>query len=134
MKIISDITGDKGRLSRLQYFKWGCIFNLTFILMGVSLGSFSESEQFMDISIGFFQLLSLIPGLFLAKKRFNDLGYNGWCVLSLFIPVLNAIPVVILLFIKGTVGPNKYGPDPLAEAKMHSINTDRQPYENKKVS
>ena len=34
-------------------------------------------------------------------------------ILLLFVPLVNLWPVVELLFLRGTVGPNQYGPDPV---------------------
>ena len=45
-------------------------------------------------------------------KRAHDRGRTGWFVLLLFVPILNLWPAVELLFLRGTVGPNRFGPDP----------------------
>ncbi len=46
-------------------------------------------------------------------KRFHDLWRSGWYSLLMFIPFISIIGLIWAWFFKWTVGPNKYGPDPL---------------------
>ncbi len=73
---------------------------------------------FQTQGIGPFGLLSLIPliwgGLAGQVKRWHDRDKSGWFVLINFIPLIGAIWAVIELgFLRGTPGPNRFGPDPL---------------------
>ena len=84
-------------------------------------------------------LLLWIIFSFPTVKRFHDIGLPGWLyVFFLFssgydfvsefsgenagiegiISGMGLIIAVLLLFIKGTVGPNKYGPDPLEKKDL----------------
>lgn len=54
-----------------------------------------------------FVLLILIPGIAVAVRRVHDQDKSGWFVL---IPIYG----FILMFIEGTRGPNRFGPDPKA--------------------
>lgn len=67
-----------------------------------------------------FSVVNFLPGIMLGIRRFHDLGQTGWLVLVFFI--VGAIPGVgtlanianfIWFILRGTVGPNQYGPDPL---------------------
>ena len=58
-------------------------------------------------------VLQLWPGLALAVKRCHDRGRSGWFLLLQFIPLVNIWVVIEILFLKGTTGPNRFGPDPL---------------------
>jgi uncharacterized membrane protein YhaH (DUF805 family) len=51
-------------------------------------------------------LLNLIPLIAVAVRRCHDNDKSGWFVL---IPIYGAI---IVLFLEGTRGPNRFGPDP----------------------
>jgi uncharacterized membrane protein YhaH (DUF805 family) len=55
--------------------------------------------------LGIFWLATIIPALALAIRRMHDQDKSGWFIL---IPIYN----FILLFIEGTRGPNRFGPDP----------------------
>ena len=50
-----------------------------------------------------------------AVKRYHDRNKSGWWVLIVFVPIIGALWYIIECgFLRGTVGPNTYGPDPLA--------------------
>ncbi len=54
--------------------------------------------------------ISLAAGV----KRFDDRNKSGWWVLIVFVPVIGGLWYLIECgFLKGTTGPNTYGPDPL---------------------
>jgi uncharacterized membrane protein YhaH (DUF805 family) len=47
-------------------------------------------------------------------KRFHDRNKSGWWVLIAFVPVIGGLWYLIeCCFLRGTAGPNTYGPDPL---------------------
>ena len=45
----------------------------------------------------------------LMAKRLHDLGHSGWICLVVFIPVINVIAVISLLFARGDDFDNPYG-------------------------
>ncbi len=55
-------------------------------------------------------LVLLYSGICISIRRWHDLNKSGWYVLSIFL----ILPIFYFWFAKGTEGPNKYGPDPLA--------------------
>ncbi len=58
--------------------------------------------------------LSAWSGICVAVKRFHDRGKSGLWVLIQFVPVIGpAWFFVEAGCLRGTVGPNQYGPDPL---------------------
>ena len=48
---------------------------------------------------------TLIPTIAVAVRRVHDSDKSGWFVL---VPIYN----IILMFLEGTKGPNRFGPDP----------------------
>jgi uncharacterized membrane protein YhaH (DUF805 family) len=48
-------------------------------------------------------------------RRLHDLDRTGWWLLIVF-TIIGVIVLLIWDCIKGTNGPNRYGPDPLAGA------------------
>jgi len=73
--------------------------------------------------------LGMVPGLILAVvnvlvfwiglavgvKRWHDRNKSGWWILIGLVPVIGPIWYLIECgFLRGTIGPNTYGPDPLA--------------------
>lgn len=68
---------------------------------------------------GLYLLAALVPSIAVAVRRFHDQGKSGWWyfVLVIFslVPLLGLIPAIALFvftIVPGTVGANRYGPDP----------------------
>ena len=55
--------------------------------------------------LGIFWLGTIIPALAVSIRRMHDQDRSGWWILC---PIAN----IIFLFIDGTPGPNRFGPDP----------------------
>ena len=71
----------------------------------------------MLIPIIIVTLLFLWPSLAIYAKRWHDRGKSGWWTLIMLIPLVGPIWALVELgFLRGTDGPNQYGPDPLAGA------------------
>ena len=61
-------------------------------------------------------LALFLPGLAVSIRRLHDLGRSGWYFLLILIPLIGTIILLIWFCMRGTVGPNQYGPDPLQQA------------------
>jgi uncharacterized membrane protein YhaH (DUF805 family) len=61
-------------------------------------------------------LLTLWPALAVYTKRWHDRNKSGWWSLILLIPFIGVIWFLIELgFLRGTEGPNRFGPDPISD-------------------
>lgn len=97
---------------------YGAIFG---VLAGPSLSSFNEDgvPQFSPVvyalmAIGaVLYILLIISSLAGQVKRLHDRGRSGWFVLLGFVPLVNIWILIEVAFLKGTVGPNEFGADPL---------------------
>jgi uncharacterized membrane protein YhaH (DUF805 family) len=84
--------------------------------LGGTATSYSGSTGDGGVSAGFnmsggyltmiFVLLIIIPAIAVAVRRMHDQDKSGWWIL---VPIAGAIMV---WFIGGTAGPNRFGPDP----------------------
>jgi uncharacterized membrane protein YhaH (DUF805 family) len=62
-----------------------------------------------------FGVIALWVSLAVAVKRYHDRNKSGWWILIVFVPVIGHLWYLIECgFLRGTPGPNSYGPDPLA--------------------
>lgn len=105
----------QGRMSRRDYWLKGAI-----ILIPISL--FNNYLMYVvgtDAAINFATLIGLVslwPGLALSVKRLHDHDRSGWFLATLLIPVANLVFAIWILFmvwfLRGTVGPNRFGEDP----------------------
>ena len=99
-----------GRAPRSEYW-WFCLFQaLGSIVLGILDGVFGTFNAQAGIGLlgGIWSLALLLPGLAVAVRRYHDKDFRGWWIL---VPIVN----VVLLFLKGTEGENRFGPDPLLE-------------------
>lgn len=58
-------------------------------------------------------LIFMIPLLFLTARRIHDANRSAWWMLLLLVPY-GGLVVSLFGFVKGTVGPNRFGQDPRA--------------------
>ena len=121
-----------GRSSRAEYwwpFLMKFIVNIALIaaLIAVVVSAEANSVSNSDDMIGgflgilvawfLFNLVNFLPSIALEVRRFHDLDQTGWLVLvfwllNFFIGV-TVFAQLIWFALRGTDGPNQYGPDPL---------------------
>jgi uncharacterized membrane protein YhaH (DUF805 family) len=105
-----------GRARRKEYWMF-YLFNMIFafaaIILDMILGTASDR-----IGYGFFYMIYMLavflPSLGLSVRRLHDVEKSGWFFLIGLIPLIGAIWLFVLTCTNGTVGINKYGPDPKA--------------------
>lgn len=100
-----------GRARRKEFWMFVLFTNIIFIVLFILAGILGQIASFLATIFSFIMVLLylglLLPSLGLWVRRIQDAGYDWWFI---FIPVFNWI----LWFIPGTVGDNKFGPDPKA--------------------
>jgi uncharacterized membrane protein YhaH (DUF805 family) len=55
---------------------------------------------------------ALVPNLALGFRRLHDIDKSAWWLLIVLIPFIGALVLLYFAVQPGTVGPNKFGPDP----------------------
>jgi uncharacterized membrane protein YhaH (DUF805 family) len=98
-----------GRARRSEYWYW--------VLFGVLVGIAAE---ILDLAVfrttsGVFSTLSslalLLPGIAVTVRRLHDIDRSGWWMLILLVPLVGAIVMFVFMCLRGTFGPNRFGPD-----------------------
>lgn len=56
---------------------------------------------------------TILPALAVQVRRFHDLDRSGWYVLLNLIPYVGSLIVLVMMCQPGTMGPNRFGADPL---------------------
>ena len=113
--------GFTGRATRAEYWWWVLGFVVVSILLGILdgiiFGFELDDRRVFEI---LFPLAALLPWLAVTARRLHDIGRTGWWQLVWLGGILP--PVGLVIFIvwivwmtkRGTAGPNRFGPDPLA--------------------
>lgn len=88
-------------------------------LSGVAMGAGFGVMLILIIPLYIWFVLAGVASVAVTVRRFHDLNLSGWLYLLAlalnFIPLVNFlvwIGILVLMCIKGTDGPNKYGEDP----------------------
>ena len=102
----------KGRLSRSTF--WIYLIFLNALLFADFLSKSESVPEVID-PLGLLIWFSvLIVGIIVQIERWHDLDKSGWWVLINCIPIVGPLwRLVECGFLEGTVGPNRFGPDPL---------------------
>ena len=119
-----------GRLNRAKFWLILiatdiAVFVLLAILVAVTGGSMTMGEDGSMPSMGGGVIGNLVAlvifvaavwiGFAVGVKRYHDRGKSGWWVLIVLVPVIGGLWYLIECgFLRGTIGPNAYGPDPVA--------------------
>ncbi len=97
------------RASRSEYWYW-----VLFVVLAEIVTSIIDYAIGYQVTTSLFGLAVLLPGIAVAIRRLHDLDRSGWWVFLVCIPLIGAIVLIIWYCSRGTVGPNRFGPDPLA--------------------
>jgi uncharacterized membrane protein YhaH (DUF805 family) len=109
MELLSSFFLSHGRLARSSWF-------MRVLSLGVLCAAFGllAHEFAGDAGEVLFAIVFLWGASAQAMQRLHDIGRSGANLLLALIPVLGPAWVVLLLSRRGSEGPNRYGPDPLA--------------------
>ena len=116
-----------GRFSRLSYLAWLLINSLIYscalmfvVAFGLfaALGSSLDPSLFLSTGLGLLTIILfvgiviifIVISVLITIRRLHDINKSGWMCLLFFIPVVNLIFALYLIFAPGTPGENNYGP------------------------
>ncbi len=117
-----------GRLGRIRYIAYS--FGLSFaamIVIGIAMAMFGAGMSMFAgggetanagmgigaivfmLVIGVLYLAVIVVSIMLVIQRVHDFNASGWLCLLYFVPLVNLIFFLLLLFLPGTDGENQYG-------------------------
>jgi uncharacterized membrane protein YhaH (DUF805 family) len=103
-----------GRISRSQYWlKWALPVAAIVIVLILLVFAASDDPRLITFIIPIVELIVLWPSIAILIKRSHDRNRSGWFILLFLVPFLNFWPFIELLFMRGTIGSNRFGPDPV---------------------
>ena len=104
-----------GRIGRARYFL--TILGLTIVMyiisfaVGIIGGSNGASDEGIGATAYLISIVFTVVMAFSVVRRFHDLDRPGTHYWLLLIPLYNIYVSLVLLFQKGTLADNKYGPN-----------------------
>jgi uncharacterized membrane protein YhaH (DUF805 family) len=101
-----------GRASRSAYWYWtlfAVLMSIASKLLDVMLFPGFDTSPINSL-VG---LALFLPGLSIAVRRLHDLDRTGWWLL-IILTLIGILVLLIWLCMRGTMGANRFGPDPLA--------------------
>lgn len=103
-----------GRISRSQYWlKWVLPVIVIVMVLILSIVAASDDPLIIATVMPIIDLILLWPSIAILIKRSHDRDRSGWFILLFLVPLLNLWPAIELLFLRGTIGANRYGADPV---------------------
>ena len=103
----SNYVGFSGRAARSEFWYWTLFSIIANVVAGIIDSVLGLGLVGVIVSLGL-----LLPGIAVSARRLHDLDRTGWWLLIAF----TGIGIILLIVwdcMKGTTGPNSYGPDPL---------------------
>ena len=103
----------RGRISRKQFWLHGVAVPVAAGVVMQALLDIARVET--DRAEQWVNLLLLWPIIVTSAKRWHDRNSSGWWVLIVMVPVVGWLwALAVNGLLRGTPGPNRFGPDPLA--------------------
>jgi uncharacterized membrane protein YhaH (DUF805 family) len=123
-----------GRSRRKEYWMFALLFWILFFMAGVidtmmGFGTVSTGDATDRILYSWnvengpvmivLSLAFLIPHLAVSVRRLHDTDRSAWWLLILLLPLIGLVTMIVFMCLDGTIGPNRYGPDPKAGEPGH---------------
>ena len=100
-----------GRAQRPEFWYF---FLFTFI--AATVGELIDKAVVGNPVVGpIISLVLVLPNLAVLARRLHDIDRTSWWLLLYFVPVIGWIALIGFACLPGTLGPNRYGPDPFAD-------------------
>lgn len=115
----------EGRATRSEYW-WFALFQFIVLLIPALLSEMGGIIGGLGGLLRFGILAALfLPSLGLMFRRLHDTERSAWWLLILFVPVIGQsiglIVIIVFMCLKGTPGPNKFGPQPGAASVVDTF-------------
>lgn len=110
LSVLSNYANFSGRARRSEYWYF-VLFNFLVGILAYIVGAIFKQGPLLN---GLYSLAVFLPSLAVLVRRLHDTGRSGWWWFIVFIPLLGALVLIIYTAEAGSIGPNKYGPDPKA--------------------
>ena len=98
-----------GRADRREFWSFVLFVFLASVVAGVLDAIVFRGANTLE---GLVFLALIVPHLAVSVRRMHDIDRSGWWLLIGIIPVVGLIVLIVFAVLPGTVGSNRFGPDP----------------------
>jgi len=121
--VTEDLFSFSGRRNRKSYiFASLLIFAVILVVWCIAgIISYASNGYALFIVAGLISIPAAVAGWALGSQRCRDFGWSGWAMLITLIPYVGWIFAIAIMFIPGTQGPNRYGPDMLPQTSSDPL-------------
>ena len=114
-----------GRASRSEYWWFSLFISLGSIVAAIVDMLLFGYDPVAPGSVGWisglFTLAIFLPSLSVMVRRLHDKDRSGWWYFIVLIPLIGLFILLYWFVTRGTVGPNRFGPDPLGETNVEGV-------------
>jgi uncharacterized membrane protein YhaH (DUF805 family) len=113
------LSGRIGRVRYIAYFMLMYLLLMAAMIPALGTGALLERENLSMyfMVMGLIYIPFVVMWVILMRRRFNDTDHSGWFALLIFIPFVNGLVGLYLLFAPGSEGSNDFGPAPEANSR-----------------
>lgn len=112
--VLEDLFRFSGRRNRKSYILYVLgLFGAMIVMWGVAVAMAVDDSWSGVVIAGLATLPMIVSSWAVGAQRCRDFGWTGCAILITALPYVGFIFWFVILFIPGTEGPNRYGPDPL---------------------
>lgn len=104
-----------GRVDRRSYWLYFMLPSIALASALLALSLEGDIDQSVEWGLG---IPLLWPAIAVQAKRWHDINRSGWWILINFVPFVGPlVAFVVNGFLRGTSGPNRFGPVPQARRR-----------------
>jgi uncharacterized membrane protein YhaH (DUF805 family) len=106
------------RIGRLELLIWFVVSILGSSIILLIVGSVTNTAIVVErtrypLSQALCLILATVVILKAVVSRFHDIGWSGWAVIVMFVPLVDIAVLLLLLVVPGQKRPNLYGEPPI---------------------
>ena len=122
--VFEDCFAFRGRRNRKSYFLFSLAMTVVsaVLLIPLTVTGAAQIETLTGILV-LVALVAAVPllwaSLAVGTQRCRDFGWTGWAVLLTAVPLVGWVFALVMVFVPGTAGHNRYGPDPIGDSHWH---------------
>ena len=113
---LNKYVGFSGRARRSEYWYFALFAFLVSCGAGILDAAIFQGEKSAFGSLA--SLAFFLPTLAASVRRLHDTDRSGWWYLIVLVPIVGFILLIVWFSNRGTVGTNRFGPDPVQQIEL----------------